>query len=91
MRPQAALASWGVRVAGYVLVRYGAGSTDQTVVIATPQLTSLVLYVALGLLMPEPNPDADEIVATVSPGGPATDEQAAAPAGPEPAPSRVGD
>jgi Na+/proline symporter len=89
--PRAALASWAFGLAGYVLARYGFGSTDQTVVIATPLLTSLVLYTVLGLLMPEPNPDADEIVAAVSPGGPAADAQAAAPTGAEPAPSRVGE
>jgi solute:Na+ symporter, SSS family len=77
--PRAALLSWGLGLAGYVLVKYGLASTDQTVVIATPLLTSLVLYVGLGLALPEPNPQADEIVTAVSPGGPRGGAPAAAP------------
>jgi len=42
-------------------------STDQTLVIVTPLVTSLVVYVVVGLIGPEPDDTADAIVAALSP------------------------
>lgn len=76
---RAALASWALGLGGYALVKWGIGSTDQTAIIATPLITSLVVYIALGLLLPEPAEEADAIVAAVSP-GPGRDDEALSPA-----------
>lgn len=65
--PRAALSSWALGLLGYVLVKFVLESTDQTVVIVTPLVTSLVVYVVVGLLGPEPDATADAIVAAVSP------------------------
>ncbi|MER5479602.1 sodium:solute symporter family protein [Streptomyces sp. NPDC002734] len=68
--PWAALVSWACGLLGYVAVKYWPGSgTDQTLTVATPLLTSLVLFVGIGLLFPEPSADADEITRAVGPGG----------------------
>jgi hypothetical protein len=40
----------------------GIESTDTTLVVALPLATSLVVYVGLGLLMPERRADVDELV-----------------------------
>ncbi|WP_406435648.1 hypothetical protein [Streptomyces sp. NBC_01589] len=61
--PRAALSSWALGLLGHVLVKFVLESTDQTVIIVTPLVTSLVVYVVVGLLSPEP----DAIVAAVSP------------------------
>lgn len=71
---RAALVSWACGLVAYLFVRVGLGSTDDTVTVAVPLVTSLVLYVGFGLSKPEPNPEADAIVAAVSPTG--DDEQA---------------
>ncbi|MFF3059472.1 sodium:solute symporter family protein [Streptomyces sp. NPDC057909] len=65
--PRAALSSWALGLLGYVLVKFVLESTDQTVIIVTPLVTSLVVYVVVGLLSPEPDTTADAIVAAVSP------------------------
>ncbi|WP_055589743.1 sodium:solute symporter family protein [Peterkaempfera griseoplana] len=65
---RAALSSWALGLGAYVLVKWGIGSTDQTVVIATPLITSLAVYVLAGLVLPEPDAEADAITAAVSPG-----------------------
>ncbi|MGW5273976.1 enolase C-terminal domain-like protein [Streptomyces sp. NPDC004044] len=65
--PRAALSSWALGLLGYVLVKFVLESTDQTVIIVTPLVTSLVVYVVVGLLGPEPDATADAIVAAVSP------------------------
>ncbi|MFJ7945947.1 sodium:solute symporter family protein [Streptomyces sp. NPDC096354] len=66
--PRAALSSWALGLLGYVLVKFVLESTDQTVIIATPLVTSLVVYVLVGLLSPEPDTTADAIVTAVSSG-----------------------
>jgi Na+/proline symporter len=66
---RAALISWGCGLAGYLLVEYVIGSTNQTATVATPLLTSLVLFVGLGLLFPEPSAAADEITRAIGPDG----------------------
>jgi Na+/proline symporter len=76
---RAALASWALGLSGYVLVRFVLDGSSDTTLVATPLLTSLVVYVGLGLLLPERDPDADAIVAAVSGTGPRPGEDAPAP------------
>nr|WTB29433.1 hypothetical protein OG781_07915 [Streptomyces sp. NBC_00830] len=87
--PRAALSSWALGLLGYVLVKFVLESTDQTAIIATPLVTSLVVYVVVGLLSPEPDTTADAIVTAVSPGPDGDGElvAAAAPQAAVPAPS----
>ncbi|MGZ0147337.1 sodium:solute symporter family protein [Kribbella sp. WER1] len=59
---RAALASWAVGLIAWAIVKYGVGSTDQTLVVALPLATSLVVYAGLGLLAPEHRRDVDELV-----------------------------
>ncbi|MEU1471946.1 sodium:solute symporter family protein [Streptomyces sp. NPDC005761] len=80
--PRAALSSWALGLAGYVLVKFVLDSTDQTLIIVTPLVTSLVVYVVVGLLAPEPDATADAIVAAVS--GPHGDDDPATAAQPQP-------
>jgi SSS family solute:Na+ symporter len=63
---RAALASWALGLGGYFLVKYGMDGVSQTTVIATPLVTSLVVYIGLGLLLPEHHPEADAVVAAIS-------------------------
>jgi Na+/proline symporter len=67
--PRAALASWALGLGGYFFVKYGLDGASQTTVVVTPLVTSLVVYMVLGLVLPEPNAEADAVVAAVS-GGP---------------------
>ncbi|MGW6195270.1 sodium:solute symporter family protein [Kribbella sp. NPDC055110] len=73
--PRAALASWAIGLIVWVIVKYGVGSTDTTLVVALPLATSLVVYVGLGLLAPENRPDVDELVDSLN-----TDEVTTRPA-----------
>ncbi|WP_328998231.1 Na+:solute symporter [Kribbella sp. NBC_00709] len=59
---RAALVSWAVGLIVWAVVKYGFDSTDQTLVVALPLATSLVVYVGLGLLFPENSADVDELV-----------------------------
>ncbi|MGW0574946.1 sodium:solute symporter family protein [Streptomyces sp. NPDC002920] len=77
---RAALTSWALGLSGYVLVRFVLDGSSATTLIATPLITSLVVYVGLGLVLPEPNPDADAIVTAVSGPEPGADEAAPTPA-----------
>ena len=71
----AALVSWAGGLFAYWLVKYGmTGSPDATIV-ATPLLTSLVLFIGIGLLMPQRNPITDDIVDSISKDERADDEQ----------------
>ncbi|AWL36950.1 MULTISPECIES: sodium:solute symporter family protein [Streptomyces] len=65
--PRAALSSWALGLLGYVLVKFVLDSADQTLVIVTPLATSLVVYLLVGLISPEPDDTADAIVAALSP------------------------
>ncbi|MGW1783720.1 sodium:solute symporter family protein [Streptomyces sp. NPDC002143] len=76
---RAALTSWALGLSGYVLVRFILDGSSATTLIATPLITSLVVYVGLGLVLPEPNPDADAIVTAVSSPKPGADEVAPTP------------
>ncbi|MGV9358067.1 sodium:solute symporter family protein [Streptomyces misionensis] len=62
----AALISWACGLAGFVVVKYVMDSTDQTLTIATPLVTSLALYLVVGLVFPQPSAVADEITTAVS-------------------------
>ncbi|MFD7157778.1 sodium:solute symporter family protein [Kribbella sp. NPDC059898] len=59
---RAALASWAIGLIAWAVVKYGVGSTDQTLVVALPLATSLLVYVGLGLLAPEHRSEVDELV-----------------------------
>ncbi|BCJ34486.1 sodium-coupled permease [Actinocatenispora thailandica] len=61
---RAAIASWAAGLAAYVLVYYVIPSS-QVVVVATPILTSLVVYVGLGRIASERRPGTDEMLAVV--------------------------
>ncbi|NUS11471.1 MAG: Na+:solute symporter [Streptomyces sp.] len=63
---RAALCSWALGLGGYFFVKYGLDGASQTTVIVTPLVTSLVVYVGLGLLFPEPDAEADAIIEAVS-------------------------
>lgn len=79
--PRAALASWALGLGGYFLVKYGLDGASQTTVVVTPLVTSLVVYAGLGLLLPEPDAEADAVTAAVSGGPyPGRDATAAQPA-----------
>ncbi|WTL78099.1 hypothetical protein OG328_44120 [Streptomyces sp. NBC_01518] len=78
--PRAALASWALGLGGYFLVKYGLHNASPTTLIVTPLVTSLVVYTGLGLLLPEPNDEADAIVTAVSGPRPGADSEALIPA-----------
>ncbi|MFI6679451.1 hypothetical protein [Kribbella sp. NPDC050470] len=46
----------------WAIVKWGIESIDTTLVVALPLATSLLVYVGLGLLLPERRPDVDELV-----------------------------
>ncbi|TDW75249.1 hypothetical protein [Kribbella pratensis] len=74
---RAALASWAIGLIAWAIVKYGAGSTDQTVVVALPLATSLVVYIGLGVLLPENRSEVDDLVDSLNTD---PDETAARPA-----------
>jgi len=74
---RAALASWAIGLITWAIVKYGVGSTDTTLVVALPLATSLVVYVGLGLLLPESRADVDELVESLNTDPDETDEVAA--------------
>lgn len=59
---RAAIASWASGLIVWAVVKWGVGSTDTTLVVALPLATSLVVYVGLGLLMPERRASVDELL-----------------------------
>ncbi|MEV6270804.1 sodium:solute symporter family protein [Kribbella sp. NPDC051936] len=74
---RAALASWAIGLITWAIVKYGVGSTDTTLVVALPLATSLVVYVGLGLMLPESRADVDELVESLNTDADETDEVAA--------------
>ncbi|MEO3810054.1 sodium:solute symporter family protein [Sphaerisporangium sp. B11E5] len=60
--PTAAIISWAAGLGVWVVVKWVVASADQTLVVAAPLVTSLILYVVIGLLKPENRPDRDELV-----------------------------
>ncbi|WP_246486139.1 sodium:solute symporter family transporter [Kribbella qitaiheensis] len=59
---RAAIASWAIGLIVWTVVKWGLGSTDTTLVVALPLVTSLVVYVGLGWLLPERRPEVDELL-----------------------------
>ncbi|GIH24238.1 sodium-coupled permease [Acrocarpospora phusangensis] len=60
--PTAAIVSWAAGLSVWAYVKWIVGSTDQATVVGVPLVTSLVLYVAVGLLRPENTRDRDELI-----------------------------
>jgi hypothetical protein len=61
----------------WAIVKWGIESTDNTLVVALPLATSLVVYVGLGLLLPERCSDVDELVDSLNSDPGETDDVAA--------------
>ncbi|WP_328321420.1 Na+:solute symporter [Kribbella sp. NBC_00382] len=59
---RAAIASWAAGLIVWSIVKWGIGSTDTTLVVALPLATSLVVYVGLGLLLPERRESVDALL-----------------------------
>jgi Na+/proline symporter len=59
---RAAIASWAAGLIVWAVVKWGVGSTDTTLVVALPLATSLVVYVGLGLLLPERRESVDKLL-----------------------------
>ncbi|MCX5316069.1 sodium:solute symporter family protein [Streptomyces sp. NBC_00154] len=68
--PIAALASWALGLGAYFLLTYGIEPANQTWLVATPLVTSLIVYMGVGLVKPEPSGEADAIVAAIGSDGP---------------------
>ena len=62
VRHLAALVSWAIGLIAWAVVKWGVGSTDTTLVVGLPLATSLVVYVGLGLLLPENRPEVDKLI-----------------------------
>lgn len=60
--PTAAIVSWAAGLSVWVVVKWILEETSPTMVVGVPLVTSLILYVAIGLLKPERKPDADELI-----------------------------
>ncbi len=73
--PKAALVSWACGLAAYALIKYGIDTASQATVLLVPLVTSLVLYVVIGLVLPERNPVTDDIVDTIGSDRPVEDDQ----------------
>ncbi|MFC4584594.1 sodium:solute symporter family protein [Sphaerisporangium corydalis] len=60
--PTAAIVSWAAGLGVWAVIKWVIASANTTLVVAAPLVTSLVLYVVIGLLRPENTPDRDELV-----------------------------
>jgi Na+/proline symporter len=60
--PTAAIVSWAAGLSVWAYVKWIIESTDQTMVVGVPLVTSLILYVVIGLARPERTPDRDELI-----------------------------
>ncbi|TCM43507.1 hypothetical protein [Kribbella sp. VKM Ac-2568] len=76
---RAAIASWAAGLIVWAIVKWGIGSTDTTLVVALPLATSLVVYVGLGLLLPERRADVDDLLGSLNTDSVETDEVTARP------------
>jgi Na+/proline symporter len=63
--PTAAIVSWAAGLSVWAYIKWIQESTDQAMVVGVPLVTSLVLYVVIGLLKPEGTPVRDELVDTL--------------------------
>jgi Na+/proline symporter len=71
---RAAIASWASGLLVWAVVKWGIESTDTTLVVALPLATSLVVYVTLGLLLPERRGEVDELLDSLNSDPDETDE-----------------
>ncbi|MDJ1134047.1 sodium:solute symporter family protein [Streptomyces iconiensis] len=60
--PLAAIGSWAGGLAVWAWLYWGVPDASETVTVSSPLLTSLVLYVVIGLVRPERNPEGDAVV-----------------------------
>jgi Na+/proline symporter len=60
--PTAAIVSWAAGLSVWAYIKWIQESTDQTMVVGVPLVTSLILYVVIGLARPERNPDRDDLI-----------------------------
>jgi Na+/proline symporter len=63
---RAAIASWAIGLIVWAIVKWGVGSTDTTLVVALPLATSLVVYIGLGLLLPERRAEVDDLLESLN-------------------------
>jgi len=69
--------SWAIGLVVWAIVKWGFDSTDTTLVVALPLATSRLVYVGLGLLLPERREQVDELVSSLDTDPDETDEVAA--------------
>ncbi|MFD5316011.1 sodium:solute symporter family protein [Streptomyces sp. NPDC127098] len=60
--PTAAITSWAGGLLVWYVVRYVVDGAEQAAIVGLPLLTSLVLYVGVGMLRPEPKPETDALL-----------------------------
>ncbi|MFE0188070.1 sodium:solute symporter family protein [Streptomyces sp. NPDC058989] len=60
--PLASIVSWAGGIAVWAVAKWGFADVPQAAVVGLPLLTSLVLYVGLGLVRPEGDPERDALV-----------------------------
>lgn len=77
--PLAAIVSWAAGLAVWTYIKWIMESTDQAMVVGVPLVTSLVLYVVIGLLRPQRTADRDAIIDSLH-SDPAEEERTTAPA-----------
>ncbi|WP_207930369.1 sodium:solute symporter family protein [Streptomyces hainanensis] len=82
--PTAAITSWAGGLAVWYVVRYIVDDATQAAVVGLPLLTSLVLYLGVGMLRPEQTPERDALLDSLNTDpepGPATEAPGATPDG----------
>ncbi|GAA3811416.1 Na+:solute symporter [Sphaerisporangium flaviroseum] len=76
--PTAAIISWAAGLSVWAVIKWVIASTNTTLVVAAPLVTSLILYVLIGFLRPENTPDREELVDSL--GSDSPPERASVPA-----------
>lgn len=74
-RPTAAIVSWAAGLGVWAYVKWIIESKDTAMVVGVPLVTSLVLYVAIGLLKPESREDRDVLIDSLSSDPASTDPE----------------
>ncbi|MDT0268198.1 sodium:solute symporter family protein [Streptomyces sp. DSM 44915] len=64
--PTAAITSWAGGLAVWYVVRYQIDGSTEAAIVGLPLLTSLVLYLGIGLLKPEPTAERDALVLSLN-------------------------
>ncbi|MFR9723794.1 sodium:solute symporter family protein [Streptomyces sp. MS19] len=64
--PTAAITSWAGGLLVWYVVRYVAEDSTQAAIVGLPLLTSLALYIGVGLLRPERTPERDALIDSLS-------------------------